>query len=107
MGFSKDVGDVSWNAPTMGCGMPTMPLGVSVHTWAATACHSMSIGLKGALQATRVLAWTGIDILTDAALRQAARADFEQRVRGLSYVSPLSPEMKHPLELPEWVSNLL
>lgn len=105
MGFSTDVGDVSWNAPTMGCGMPTMPLGVSVHTWAATACHGMSIGLKGALQATRVLAGTGIDIMTDAELRQAARADFERRVRGLPYVSPLSPEMKHPLELPEWVSN--
>lgn len=105
MGFSTDVGDVSWNAPTMGCGMPTMPLGVSVHTWAATACHGMSIGLKGALQATRVLAGTGIDIMTDAELLQAARADFERRVRGRPYVSPLSPEMKHPLELPEWVSN--
>ena len=105
MGFSTDVGDVSWNAPTMGCGMPTMPLGVSVHTWAATACHGMSIGVKGALQATRVLAWTGIDIMTDAELRQAARADFERRVRGRPYVSPLSPEMKHPLELPEWITE--
>ena len=105
MGFSTDVGDVSWNAPTMGCGMPTMPLGVSVHTWAATACHGMSIGVKGALQATRVLAWTGIDIMTDAELRQAARADFERRVRGQPYVSPLSPEMKHPLELPEWITE--
>ena len=104
MGFSTDVGDVSWNAPTMGCGMPTMPLGVSVHTWAATACHGTSIGLKGAFQAARVLAWTGIDVLTDVELRQAARADFERRVSGQPYVSPLSPEMKHPLELPEWVT---
>ncbi|TMD60964.1 MAG: amidohydrolase, partial [Chloroflexi bacterium] len=90
MGFSTDVGDVSWNAPTMGCGMPTMPLGVAVHTWAATACHGMSIGLKGALQAARVLAWTGIDIMTDAELRKAARADFERRVSERPYVSPLS-----------------
>ena len=105
MGFSTDVGDVSWNTPTMGCGMPTMPIGVSVHTWAATACHGMSIGLKGALQAARVLAWTGFDIMTDAELRQAARADFERRVRGHPYVSPLSPEMKHPLELPEWLTG--
>jgi len=105
MGFSTDVGDVSWNAPTMGCGMPTMPLGVSVHTWAATACHGMSIGLKGALQAARVLAWSGIDIMTDAELRQAARTDFERRVSGQPYVSPLSPEMKHPLELPEWLTE--
>ena len=107
MGFSTDVGDVSWNAPTMGCGMPTMPIGVSVHTWAATACHGMSIGLKGALQAARVLAWTGFDIITDAGLRQAARDDFKRRVRERPYVSPLSPEMKHPLELPDWISNVL
>ena len=99
MGASTDVGDVSWNVPTMGCGMPTMPLGVAVHTWAATACHGMSIGLKGALQAARVLAWTGLDIMTDADLRQAARADFERRVSRQPYVSPLSPEMKHPLGL--------
>jgi len=105
MGFSTDVGDVSWNAPTMGCGMPTMPLGVSVHTWAATACHGMSIGLKGALQAARVLAWTGFDLMTDADLRQAARADFERRVSERPYVSPLPPEMKHPLELPEWLTE--
>src|SRR5947209_3480462 len=105
MGASTDVGDVSWNAPTMGCGMPTMPLGVAVHTWAATACHGMSIGLKGALQAARVLAWTGIDIITDAELRKAARADFERRVSERPYVSPLSPEMKHPLELLEWLTG--
>jgi aminobenzoyl-glutamate utilization protein B len=103
MGASTDVGDVSWNTPTMGCGMPTMPLGISAHTWAATACHGMSIGLKGAINAARVLAATGIDILTDAELRQAARADFEQRTRGKSYISPLPPEMKHPLELPDWM----
>ncbi len=105
MGFSTDVGDVSWNTPTMGCGMPTMPLGVSVHTWAATACHGMSIGLKGALQAARVLAWTGFEIMTDAELRQTARADFERRVREKPYLSPLSPEMKHPLELPAWLNE--
>ena len=99
-GFSTDVGDVSWNVPTMGCGMPTMPIGVNVHTWAATACHGMSIGLKGAMQAARALAWTGIDIMTDAELRQAARADFERRVSGQPYVSPLPPEMKQPLGLP-------
>lgn len=102
-GFSTDVGDVSWNTPTMGCGMPTMPLGVTVHTWAATACHGTSIGLKGAINAARVLAASGIDILIDPELRQAARADFERRVQGKPYVSPLGPEMERPLELPEWV----
>jgi aminobenzoyl-glutamate utilization protein B len=105
MGASTDVGDVSWNVPTMGCGMPTMPLGVAVHTWAATACHGMSIGFKGALQAARVLAWTGLDVLTDAGLREDARADFERRVGEHPYVSPLPPELKRPVGLPEWLNE--
>lgn len=100
-GASTDVADVSWNTPTMGCGMPTMPLGVSVHTWAATASHGTSIGLKGAIQAARVLAWSGLEIMTDTELRQAARVDFERRVSDHPYVSPLPPEMQHPLGLPE------
>jgi aminobenzoyl-glutamate utilization protein B len=102
-GYSTDVGDVSWCTPTMGCGMPTVPLGIGMHTWAATASHGTSIGLKGAFYAARVLAATGIDILTDAGLRQAARADFLRRTDGKPYVSPLGPEMKRPLEIPDWV----
>ena len=102
-GFSTDVGDVSWCTPTMGCGMPTVPLEIGMHTWAATACHGTSIGLKGAMHAARVLAASGVDILTDADLRQAARADFERRTNGKPYVSPLGPEMERPLEIPDWV----
>jgi aminobenzoyl-glutamate utilization protein B len=102
-GFSTDVGDVSWCTPTVGCGMPTVPREVGLHTWAATACHGTSIGQKGAYHAARVLAATGIDILTDADLRQAARADFERRTMGKPYISPLSPEMQRPLEIPDWV----
>lgn len=105
MGASTDVGDVSWNVPTMGCGMPTTPLGVSVHTWAATASHGTSIGRKGAIHAASVLAATGLDILTDPALRQAARADFERRVSEHPYVSPLPPEMQRPLGLPDWLNE--
>lgn len=100
-GFSTDVGDVSWCAPTMGCGMPTVPLGIGLHTWAAS--HGTSIGLKGAMYAASMLAATGLDILTDADLRQAARADFERRTEGKPYISPLGPEMERPLEIPDWV----
>lgn len=102
-GYSTDVGDVSWCTPTMGCGMPTVPLEVGLHTWAATACHGTSIGLKGAISAARVLTATGVDILLDADLRQAARADFERRTQDKPYVSPLGSEMEHPLEIPDWV----
>ncbi len=103
MGASTDVADVSWVTPTMGCGMPTLPLHISVHTWPATASHGTSIGSKGALYAARVLAATGLDVMIDADLRQAARTDFKRRTDGKPYVSPLPPELKHPIGLPAWL----
>jgi aminobenzoyl-glutamate utilization protein B len=104
IGGSSDVGDVSWITPTMGIGMATMPLDISLHTWPVTACGGMSIGLKGTLAAAKVLALTALDVLTDAELRAAARADFDKRTQGLTYTSPLPDEQKHPLELPDWLN---
>lgn len=101
IGASTDVADVSWNAPTMGCTMPTWPEGISAHTWPVVACGGTSIGLKGALHAAKVLAMTGAEIMTDGELREAARADFERRTQGRAYTSPLPPERKHPAKVPQ------
>lgn len=103
LGGASDVAEASWNAPTMGIAMPTMPLGVSLHTWPVTACAGMSIGAKGTLAATTVLAHTALDVLTDTDLRAAARADFERRTNGFTYTSPLPADQQHPLELPAWM----
>ncbi|TVQ06523.1 MAG: amidohydrolase [Leptolyngbya sp. DLM2.Bin27] len=103
LGGSSDVGDVSYNTPSMGIGFATVPMGISMHTWAATACHGMSIGIKGAVAAAKVLAATGADLLTDPDLRAAARADFEQRTAGITYQAALDPDQVHPIGLPEYM----
>jgi aminobenzoyl-glutamate utilization protein B len=105
IGGSSDVAEASWNTPTMGITMPTLPLHTSLHTWAATACAGMSIGLRGATAAAHVLALTALDLLTDAELRAAARADFVRRTAGYTYRSPLPPEQRQPLYLPEWLNS--
>jgi len=105
IGGSSDVADVSWNTPTMGIAMPTLPLGVSLHTWAVTACGGMSIGFKGALAATTVLVLTALDVLTDSDLRKAVRADFERRTKDFTYRSPLPADQKWPLALPAWMNS--
>jgi len=105
VGGSSDVAEVSWNTPTMGIVMPTFPLNVALHTWPVTACGGMSIGLKGALAATTVLAISALDVLTDEELRRAARADFETRKGEYTYVSPLSPEQKRPQGVPAWLNS--
>jgi aminobenzoyl-glutamate utilization protein B len=67
-----------------------------MHTWPVTACGGMSIGLKGALAAAAILTATAVDVLTDAELRAAARADFDRRIEGVEYVSPIPEGQEAP-----------
>jgi aminobenzoyl-glutamate utilization protein B len=99
VGGSTDVADVSWNTPTGVFVMPTLPLGVGLHTWPVTACGGMSIGLKGTMTAAAVMTATGYDLLTDANLRAAVRADFERRKGDITYVSAVSQEQTDPASL--------
>jgi len=103
LGGATDVAEASWIAPTMGIAMPTMPLGVALHTWAVTACGGMSIGVKGATAAMEVLTRMALDLITDDGLRAAARADLDRRRGDYRYVSPLPPEQRRPIDLPEWL----
>ena len=102
VGGSTDVADVSWNTPTGVFVMPTLPFGVGLHTWPVTACGGMSIGLKGALAAAAVMVATGYDLLTDANLRVAVRADFERRKGDITYVSAVAQEQTDPAG-PAWM----
>jgi aminobenzoyl-glutamate utilization protein B len=101
MGASTDVGDVSYLTPTMGCSVPTLPEGIALHTWAATASHGTSIGLKGAVLAAKTLAGMGLELMIDPELRKAARADFERRIEGQTYKSPLPDDIRRPIGTPE------
>jgi hypothetical protein len=47
----------------------------------------MSIGHKGVIKAAQILAATGLDILTDAALREAATKEWTERTGGKPYRS--------------------
>jgi aminobenzoyl-glutamate utilization protein B len=105
LGGGTDVGDISWNVPTMGIAMPSIPSGISLHTWAATATHGMSIGKKAAVAMAKIMTATGLDILTDSDLRQAAKADFERRTAGKPYVSPLPDDRLQPFGMPEWMTE--
>jgi len=99
-GFT-DVGDVSYITPTMGIAVSAVPQGIPLHTWMATASHGTSIGFKAAVTASKVLALTGIDILTDAELRKQAKADFDKRTEGYTYKSPIPDMIKEPSGLPD------
>ena len=94
---STDVAEVSYICPEAGFGIATAPFGVPWHSWATAASHGTSAGVKGAQIATKVMSLTGIDLLTDEELLQAAKADFEKRAKGKKYQSPIPGDQKAPL----------
>ena len=95
---STDVGDVSWNVPTIGFGAATFVPGVAAHSWQATACAGMSIGQRGMLIAAKAIALTTADLLTDPKLVAEAKADFEKQMKGKTYESQIPAGQKAPLD---------
>ena len=98
-GASTDVGDVSYQVPCGVFAWPTFPMHIGLHTWPVTACAGMSIGDKASLNTARILAAAGFDLMTDAALRLAAKDDFRRRRGDAPFVSPLPPARRQPLGL--------
>jgi len=85
VGGSSDVGDVSWNVPTMGIVFASWPLGVPAHQWGCTASNGMSLGKKSSLQAVHVMAATGLELMTDPQLLKEAKEAFEKQKGGTEY----------------------
>lgn len=98
-GGSTDVAEVSWIVPTAGFAVTTAAEDVPWHSWAATACHGTRAGRKGAVVAAKVIAATGLDVLTRPALVQEAKAFFLKATDGKPYQSPIPADQKPPLSM--------
>jgi aminobenzoyl-glutamate utilization protein B len=98
---STDVGDVSWNVPTIGFSAASFVPGVAAHTWQAAASTGMSIGQDGMLVAAKALALTAVDLFNSPALIQAAKADFQKKLAGKTYLSAIPATQKPVLNYRE------
>ena len=85
---STDVGDVSWQCPTVQVHVAAWPDGCPGHSWQNVSSAGSSIGHKAAVHAGKVLAATAIDLFENPELLQEARAEFEQRTMD-GYVCPI------------------
>ncbi len=95
---STDVGDVSYMSPTAGFYAATWVPGTAAHSWQAVAAGGMSIGQKGLVLASKVLAMTAVDLVLDEELLPAAKEEFEQR-RGSDFeYRPLLGDREPPLD---------
>jgi aminobenzoyl-glutamate utilization protein B len=95
-GGSTDVGDVSWNVPTLHVSVTTAPRGVPWHAWPVVAAGGTSIGHKGLVMAAKTLAATMVDLFDDPAARAAVRAEFEKKTQGFVY-EPSIPDGPPPV----------
>ncbi|MDN5201315.1 amidohydrolase [Fulvivirgaceae bacterium BMA10] len=96
-GGSTDVAEVSYITPTSGFSATSAPFGIPWHSWQASASHGTSIGHKSAQFATKLLAITGIEMLTNEKLLEAAKSDFKERTKGEPYKCPIPQDQKPPL----------
>ena len=78
-GGSTDVGDVSWNVPTVQLNAATWVPGTPAHSWQAVAAGGMSIGSKGMLVAAKTMALTAAELFTSPTTIVAAKAEFDQQ----------------------------
>jgi aminobenzoyl-glutamate utilization protein B len=73
---STDVGDVSYAVPTVGLQAATWVPGTSAHSWQAIASGGTDIGIKGMMVAAKTMAFTVIDLFTNAELIKNAKQEF-------------------------------
>lgn len=95
-GGSTDVGDISWNVPTIHVSVTTAPVDTPWHSWPVVACGGMSIGHKGMTHAAKALATTAVDLFENAAARQAMHAEFLEKKGGHKY-KPYIPDGPPPV----------
>jgi aminobenzoyl-glutamate utilization protein B len=107
MGGSTDVSDVSWKMPTMEFGTTTFVLGTPGHSWQSVACSGMSIGHKSLLFAAKTIAGAGLDLLTQPELLKKAKEEYNERIKGRTYKSPIPSEVPPPLEVAEAAAEAL
>ncbi|HBO14131.1 MAG TPA: amidohydrolase [Halieaceae bacterium] len=90
-GGSTDVGDVSYNVPTISLSAPIAGKDVPWHSWAVVASGGMSIGHKGLVYASKALAMTMVDLYENPDLVEAIKAEFRERKGDYVYEGIVPP----------------
>jgi aminobenzoyl-glutamate utilization protein B len=83
-GGSSDVGDVSWNVPTVSFSVAGFVPGSAGHSWQNVAAAGSTIGTKAAINAAKVFSFTAIDLFSNPKLIEEAKQEFDKR-RGTDF----------------------
>jgi aminobenzoyl-glutamate utilization protein B len=96
---STDVGDISWRVPTGGLRTACLASGSPGHSWQNVAAIGSSIGEKGIVYAAKVLAVSTLELLEKPDLVAAAKADWQERMKGRKYFSFIPEGQQAPAKI--------
>ena len=97
-GGSDDIGDVSWNVPTITLRFPSNIPGLPGHNWANSIAMATPIAHKGVVQGAKVQAMTVLDILMTPQLVTDAWDYFNTvQTKDIKYKPFFAPTDKPPI----------
>ncbi|MEQ5808658.1 peptidase dimerization domain-containing protein [Alteromonas sp. NFXS44] len=95
-GGSDDIGDISWQVPTITLRYPANIPNLPGHNWSNAVAMATPIAHKGVVAGAKAQALTLFDLLTDESLMDAARDYYENvQTKDASY-TPLLREQDQP-----------
>lgn len=98
-GASDDIGDVSWNVPTVTLRFPANVPGMQGHHWSSAMAMATPIAHKGAAAGAKVVAATMLDLLLDATLVEDAKAYFTDiQTANEQYIPFIGPDDNPAIE---------
>jgi aminobenzoyl-glutamate utilization protein B len=96
-GGSDDIGDVSWNVPTITLNYPSNIPGLPGHNWANAIAMATPIAHKGAVAGAKVQALTILDLLTQPKVIADAWTYFRDvQTKDVKYKPFIGPNDKPP-----------
>jgi aminobenzoyl-glutamate utilization protein B len=99
-GGSDDIGDVSWNMPTVTLRFPSNIPGLPGHNWSSAIASATPIAHKGVVAGAKVQAMTVLDLLTKPELVKAAWDYFNNvQTKDVKYVPFITRDTPAPTHL--------
>jgi aminobenzoyl-glutamate utilization protein B len=98
-GGSDDIGDISWNVPTITLRYPANIPGLPGHNWSSAIAMATPIAHKGTTAGAKVQAMTIIDLLTKPELVKMAAEYFKEQTRTQKYEPLIRPQDTPAIEL--------
>ena len=105
-GGSDDIGDVSWNVPTITLRYPANIPNLPGHHWANAIAMATPIAYKGTIAGAKAQAMTVLDLMMRPELIDAAKAFFADQTKAQRYEPMIGPADAPALDLNKRVMDM-